>query len=233
VTLALRNVRKRRDTRWVLDGVSLTLERGEIYALLGESGTGKSTLLRCVQGLETIDEGEISVGGEALAAPGVLHEAVRRRVGMVFQQHHLFAHQTALENVMEAPIHVAKTSPAEARDRALALLERLGVAHRRDARPGDLSGGEAQRVAIARALAMGPEVLLLDEPTSALDPARRKDVAQLLRNLAAEGTALLVATHDMPFAREVGGRAGLLGAGRMLQEGTIADVATRAEAEST
>ncbi len=223
--LELRKVRKRRDTRWVLDGVSLSLERGVVYALLGESGTGKSTLLRCVQGLEAIDEGEVMVGGRALALAGMVHEAARRSVGLVFQQHHLFAHRTALENVIEAPVHVAGVSVAEATERALALLERLGVAHRRDARPSELSGGESQRVAIARAMAMGPDVLLLDEPTSALDPARRKDVAQLLRSLAAEGTALLVATHDLPFAREVADRAGLLGEGRMLREGMVDEIA--------
>jgi len=228
VTLELRNVRKRRDTRWVLDGVTLSLQRGVVYALLGESGTGKSTLLRCVQGLEPIDEGEVTVGGHALATAGVVHEAARRRIGLVFQQHHLFSHRTAIENVMEAPVHVAKLSAAEASARALALLERLGVAHRRDARPAALSGGESQRVAIARAMAMGPEVLLLDEPTSALDPARRKDVAQLLRSLAAEGTALLVATHDLPFAREVADRAGVLGEGKLLREGSADEIVASA-----
>jgi len=224
LTLELRGVRKRREVRWVLDGVTLSIGRGVVYALLGESGTGKSTLLRCIQGLETIDEGEVKVGGRALRSSGVLDESVRRRVGLVFQQHHLFAHRTALENVVEAPIHVAKVPPDEARGRAIELLEGLGVAHRRDARPADLSGGEAQRVAIARAMAMGPEVLLLDEPTSALDPARRKDVARLLRGLAAEGTSLLVATHDLPFAKDVADRAGLLGQGRLLGEGRVEEL---------
>ena len=224
-SLELRAVRKRREARWVLDGVTFSIERGMVYALLGESGTGKSTLLRCVQGLEPIDEGEVKVGGRALTSSAVLDESVRRRVGLVFQQHHLFAHRTALENVVEAPIHVGKMPPAEAHSRAVELLERLGVAHRRDARPADLSGGESQRVAIARAMAMGPEVLLLDEPTSALDPARRKDVARLLRGLAAEGTSLLVATHALPFATAVADRAGLLGRGRLLGEGRVEDLA--------
>ncbi|HSQ63753.1 MAG TPA: ATP-binding cassette domain-containing protein [Polyangiaceae bacterium] len=224
LTLELRGVRKRREVRWVLDGVTLSIGRGVVYALLGESGTGKSTLLRCIQGLETIDEGEVNVGGRALRSSGVLDESVRRRVGLVFQQHHLFAHRTALENVVEAPIHVGKMPPAEAHSRAVELLERLGVAHRRDARPADLSGGESQRVAIARAMAMGPEVLLLDEPTSALDPARRRDVARLLRGLAAEGTSLLVATHDLPFAKDVADRAGLLGQGRLLGEGRVEEL---------
>ena len=139
--LEVERVRKRRADRWVLDGVSLSVEPGMVYALLGESGTGKSTLLRCVCGLERIDEGSVRVGGSALFEGGVLTEAVRRRVGFVFQQHHLFAHMSAIENVMEAPVQVAKLSPTVARERADKLLLQLGIAHRRDARPAELSGG--------------------------------------------------------------------------------------------
>ncbi len=208
--LVLDGVRKRRGERWVLDGVSLSIAPGTIYALLGESGTGKSTLLRCVTRLDEVDEGTIKVGGEG-------------RVGLVFQQHHLFAHMTAIENVMEAPIHVAKLSPADARARAEKLLAELGVAHRRDAKPAELSGGESQRVAIARAMAMEPDVLLLDEPTSALDPARRKGLTELLLALAQGGMSLLVATHDLPFARDVASRAGTL------DKGVLADVPLREE----
>jgi ABC-type polar amino acid transport system ATPase subunit len=215
--LVLEGVRKRRETRWVLDGVSLSVEPGVVYALLGESGTGKSTLLRCISGLETIDEGTVRVEGVAV-------EKARRRIGIVFQQHHLFAHMTALENVMEAPIQVARCEPPRARERAIALLERLGVGHRQSARPSELSGGESQRVAIARAMAMEPSVLLLDEPTSALDPARRKDVSKLLRDLAETGTTLLIATHDIPFAQDVASRAGTLEAGRLVRDGTVESV---------
>lgn len=211
--LELERVRKRRGDRWVLDGVSLSVAPGVIYALLGASGTGKSTLLRCIAGLETIDEGTVSVGGSPLFERGVLREAVRRRVGFVFQQHHLFAHMTALENVMEAPVHVAKIAPAAALARAEELLLQLGIAARRDAYPAELSGGESQRVAIARAMAMDPSLLLLDEPTASLDPARRRGVAELLLDLAARGTTLVVATHDVPFARDVATRAGVLEAG--------------------
>ena len=161
----------------------------------------------------------VRVGGATLFVRDRVHEIVRRRIGFVFQQHHLFAHKTAIENVIEAPIHVAKLSLADARERANKLLERLGVADRRDAYPSALSGGEAQRVAIARAMAMQPDVLLLDEPTSALDPARRKDVTELLRGLAAQGTTLVIATHDIPFAREVASLAGMLENGKLVREG--------------
>jgi polar amino acid transport system ATP-binding protein len=218
-------IRKKRSDRFVLDGVSFSVGPGAIYALLGESGTGKSTLLRCISGLETIDDGAVRVGGNALFRGTVLVESVRRRVGLVFQQHHLFAHMTALENVVEAPIHVAKRSKADAHARGLALLEQLGVAHRKDALPSELSGGEAQRVAIARAMAMEPSVLLLDEPTAALDPARRRGVTELLVALAAQGTALLIATHDIPFARDVAQRAGMLEAGKLIREGTVDELA--------
>jgi len=222
--LDIERVRKRRNERWILDGVTLRVGEGVIYALLGESGTGKSTLLRCISGLETFDEGDVRVGGSALFANRRLQDAVRRRVGLVFQQHHLFAHMTAIENVMEAPVQVARLSIDDARKRATQLLEQLGVAHRRDARPSELSGGEAQRVAIARAMAMEPAVLLLDEPTSALDPARRKGVTELLLELAKGGTTLVVATHDIPFARDVASRAGLLENGSLVREGSVEEV---------
>jgi polar amino acid transport system ATP-binding protein len=223
--LEIDRVRKRRNERWVLDGVSLKVGEGVVYALLGESGTGKSTLLRCVSGLETFDEGDVRVGGSALFSNRRLQDAVRRRVGLVFQQHHLFAHMTAIENVMEAPVHVAGLSVDAARKRAEKLLEQLGVAHRRDARPSELSGGEAQRVAIARAMAMEPAVLLLDEPTASLDPARRKGVTELLLDLAKGGTTLVVATHDLPFARDVASRAGMLENGSLVREGTVEEIA--------
>jgi len=223
--LEIDRVRKRRNERWVLDGVTFRVGEGVIYALLGESGTGKSTLLRCVAGLETFDEGVVRVGGSALFENHKLQDAVRRRVGLVFQQHHLFAHMTAIQNVMEAPVQVAKLSMDEAKKRAEKLLDKLGVAHRRDAKPSELSGGEAQRVAIARAMAMEPAVLLLDEPTSALDPARRKGVTELLLDLAKGGTTLVVATHDLPFARDVASRAGMLENGSLVREGTVEEVA--------
>ncbi len=228
--LEIERVRKRRTQngteRWVLDGVTLKVGEGVVYALLGESGTGKSTLLRCISGLETFDEGDVRVGGSALFANRRLQDAVRRRIGFVFQQHHLFAHMTAIENVMEAPVQVARISIDEAKKRAVKLLEQLGVAHRRDARPSELSGGEAQRVAIARAMAMEPAVLLLDEPTASLDPARRKGVTELLLDLAKSGTTLVIATHDLPFARDVASRAGMLEKGSLVREGTVEEIGT-------
>ncbi len=195
--------------RVVLDSVSLDFARGAVTSLLGPSGCGKSTLLRCIDGLETFDAGTIHVGGDPLHAgrPSARSlAAVRRRVGFVFQQFCLFAHRTALENVTEGPIHVRKKSPAEAVDRARALLARVGLSHREHAFPHEMSGGEQQRVAIARALAMDPEVLLLDEPTSALDPSRRGEVRAVLRELAETGMTMLLVTHEMAFAREVSQR---------------------------
>ncbi len=216
--IEIENIRKKRGDRWVLDGVSMAIDKGATFAVLGESGMGKSTLLRCIAALDAVDDGTVRVGGGTLFARGAIDILVRRRVGFVFQQHHLFAHKTAIENVIEAPIHVAKIAVSETRARAEKLLERLGVAHRRDAYPSALSGGESQRVAIARAMAMEPSVLLLDEPTSALDPARRKDVTELLRGLAAQGTTLVIATHDIPFARDVATDSALLEHGKLRRE---------------
>ena len=202
-----RAVGKSRGPRVILDRVTVAANRGEVLALVGESGSGKSTLLRCMQGLDDFDAGEILVRGDLLRRAGepIVH-AVRVRVGIVLQQYHLFLHRTALENVIEAPVHVLGVDEETARKEALALLDRLGVAHRKNARPGSMSGGEQQRVAIARALAMKPDVLLLDEPTAALDPARRKEVALIIRELSQGGTTIVTATHDMPFAEEVSDR---------------------------
>jgi len=213
--IEIAGVRKRFGAHVVLDGVSLALGAGEIVALTGPSGCGKTTLLRCVNGLERADAGTIRVDGHqvptgaAEAAQGASDRAllaIRRRVGFVFQTWNLFAHRTVLENVLEAPVHVAKIPVAEATERARALLERVGIAARAGARPHQLSGGEQQRAAIARALAMNPTALLLDEPTSALDPDRRRELAALLRGLVDDGLALLCVSHDPDFARELRAR---------------------------
>ena len=215
---------KRFGERAVLDRVSLRVGAREIVALTGPSGSGKTTLLRCVNGLERGDAGVIRVGGSEsidLAIDlGAAHRerawlAVRRQVGFVFQQWHLFAHRTVLENIVEAPVHVARVPAAEAEARARALLDRVGVAARADAYPHQLSGGEQQRAAIARALAMAPSALLLDEPTSALDPERRRALAALLRALVADGLALLCVTHDPDFARALDARVLVLADGRI------------------
>jgi polar amino acid transport system ATP-binding protein len=195
--------------REVLRGVDLAVGPGEIVALMGPSGSGKSTLLRCLNGLERPDGGTLRVADHVFApphGPRVAWVWLRQKVGFVFQQWHLFAHRTALENVTEAPVHVQGLPAQEAREEALRLLGRMGVAHRAHAYPHELSGGEQQRVALARALAMKPLALLLDEPTSALDPARRADLAALLKHLADEGLAFVVVTHDAAWAASLDAR---------------------------
>jgi len=209
--IEIAGLRKRFGAHVVLDGVSLQVAAGEIVALTGPSGCGKTTLLRCVNGLERADAGTIRVDGhEVPTGDAAANErallAIRRRVGFVFQTWNLFAHRTVLENVIEAPVHVARVPVAEATQRARALLERVGITPRAGARPHQLSGGEQQRAAIARALAMNPTALLLDEPTSALDPGRRRELAALLRGLVDDGLALLCVSHDPDFARELRAR---------------------------
>jgi polar amino acid transport system ATP-binding protein len=207
--ISVEGLTKRYGTRALFVGVSLRIGEGEAVAVMGPSGCGKTTLLRCLIGLERPDAGTVRVGEDALVA-GAPHDAhmkalgrVRRRVGFVFQQWHLFPHLTVLENVVEAPVHVAKRPRADAERDARALLERVGIAGRAGARPHELSGGEQQRAAIARALALAPEALLMDEPTSALDNERVAALVTLLGGLRAEGLALLVVTHDEDFARAV------------------------------
>ena len=213
--IEIAGLRKRFGAHVVLDGVSLQVAAGEIVALTGPSGCGKTTLLRCVNGLERADAGTVRVDGHQVptGAAGAAHGAsdaallaIRRRVGFVFQTWNLFAHRTVLDNVIEAPVHVARVPVAEATQQARALLERVGIAARAGARPHQLSGGEQQRAAIARALAMNPTALLLDEPTSALDPGRRRELAALLRGLVDDGLALLCVSHDPDFARELRAR---------------------------
>jgi ABC-type polar amino acid transport system ATPase subunit len=208
----------RRGGSIVVQGVSFRAERGEILALTGASGSGKTTVLRAIAGLDRIAAGTITVAvpeSETRAASGERRGTRGVSVGMVLQFHHLFAHLSALHNVWLAPVHVHRQSKNEAAARARKLLERLGVAHRADAMPHELSGGEAQRVAIARALAMDPPVLLMDEPTASLDAARRADLAATLRDLAAEGRTLVVATHDRPFIEACAHRVLVMDDGRL------------------
>ena len=205
VTLSVRDVSIRRGARQVVANLTFDARPGELVALMGPSGTGKSTVLRAVSGLEPIASGEIRVG-ELLLTPGrslngpEMRE-LHRTVGMVFQFHHLFAHMSALANVCLAPVEVLKQPSTDVEQRARRLLEQLGVGHRADALPQQLSGGEAQRVAIARALAVDPPVMLLDEPTASLDAARRQDLAATLTTLAGQGRTLVIATHDADFVR--------------------------------
>ncbi len=225
--LRIDNLRLKRGAREVLRGITFSVERGELVALMGLSGGGKTTVLRSVAALESFDGGTIDVDGVVLnAGQRPLLRELRKKVGMVFQLHYLFDHLTALENITLAPLQVAHVPRADAERRANELLEMLGVAHRRAAYPRELSGGEAQRVAIARAMAMDPPLLLMDEPTASLDPARRFELGQTLRQLTAGGRTLVVTTHDDDFAREFANRAIILAEGEVVEEGAAREVLT-------
>jgi len=231
--ISVENVTKAFDTRNVLDGVNVRFARGKVSSLVGPSGGGKSTLLRCINGLERFDSGRIEVAGLELGpskrprptrAERAVLRAIRLKAGMVFQHYGLFSHMSALENVMEAPIHVRGLAPAEARQRAQLLLDQVGLSHRRDAFPRELSGGEQQRVAIARALAMDPEALLLDEPTSALDPERKLEVVRVLHDLAKQGATMIIVTHEAAILRDIADHAVVLRDGRVVAEGKPAEI---------
>ena len=218
----------------VLSNVSLTLEPGEVVTILGPSGSGKSTLLRTINHLETVDGGWVAIDGELIGYEhrhDKLYElkerkVLRRRtqVGMVFQNFNLFPHLTALENIVEAPLALKRLNRADARELALGLLEKVGLADKAQAYPRQLSGGQQQRVAIARALALQPKVLLFDEPTSALDPELVGEVLDVIRELAGLGTTLVIVTHEIGFAREVSDRVIFIDRGVVLEQGTPGEV---------
>ncbi|MEU4511608.1 amino acid ABC transporter ATP-binding protein [Nonomuraea wenchangensis] len=208
----------------VLQGIDLTVEPGQVVCVIGPSGSGKSTLLRCVNLLETPTEGKVFVEGVEVTDPDVDLDAVRRRIGMVFQQFNLFPHMTALQNVMIAQQRVLKRSRSEAEAVARENLEKVGVGDKCDTHPGQLSGGQQQRVAIARALAMNPDLMLFDEPTSALDPELVGDVLAVMRKLAEEGMTMLVVTHEMGFAREVADRVVFMDGGVVVEDGPASQV---------
>ncbi len=208
----------------VLRGIDLSVAEHEVVCLIGASGSGKSTLLRCINLLEPIGAGRIVVGGEEITAPGVDVDRIRRRIGIVFQAFNLFPHMSVLENVTLAPRKVLQLTTTEADARATELLERIGLADKRNEFPDRLSGGQQQRVAIVRALAMQPDLLLLDEITSALDPELIAEVLNLIRELASAGMTMLIATHEMGFARDIASRVCFLDAGRILEQGPPADL---------
>ncbi|GAA1346735.1 amino acid ABC transporter ATP-binding protein [Falsarthrobacter nasiphocae] len=208
----------------VLKGIDLTVEPGQVVCLIGPSGSGKSTLLRCVNLLETPTEGTIHVGGFEATDPDVDLDAMRRRVGMVFQHFNLFPHLSVLENCTVSPIKVLKRSKAEAEKTARGHLERVGLGDLADRYPAQLSGGQQQRVAIARALSMEPELMLFDEPTSALDPETVGDVLAIMRRLANDGMTMLVVTHEMGFAREVADEVVFMDKGVVVERGPSAEV---------
>jgi ABC-type polar amino acid transport system ATPase subunit len=226
VTVLLRasDLHKSFGERPVLRGVSLDLAAHEVVAVIGASGSGKSTLLRCLDLLEPIDDGQILLGDTDISDPRIDTNRVRARLGIVFQAYNLFPHLSALENVTLASRVVRRERRGDAEARGLAILERVGLADKAREHPDRLSGGQQQRVAIARAIATDPEVLLLDEVTSALDPELVGEVLELVRSLAEEGTTILMATHEMAFARDVAHRVLFLDQGRVLEEGTPAEV---------
>jgi polar amino acid transport system ATP-binding protein len=217
----------------VLKGIDLDLAQHEVVCLIGSSGSGKSTLLRCVNLLEPIDEGRIVVAGDEITAKGVDVNRIRRKIGIVFQAYNLFPHMTVLANVSLAPRKVLGLSRADADARATELLDRIGVADKRREYPDRLSGGQQQRVAIVRALAMQPDLLLLDEITSALDPELVAEVLNLIRELAGNGMTMLIATHEMSFAREIANRVCFLDAGRILETAPPAEMFSAPREERT
>lgn len=203
----------------VLQGINVSVQKGEVFVIIGPSGSGKSTLLRCINGLENIDSGEILIDGERVDPRNSRIYKLREQVGFVFQHFNLFAHLTALENVTLAPRLVKKMTTADAKRIGLELLAQVGLADKASAYPSQLSGGQQQRVAIARAMAMNPKVLLLDEVTSALDPELVNEVLEVVINLARRGMTMIVVTHEMGFARNVGTRVALMDGGRIVEAG--------------
>ena len=207
-----------------LNDCSLTIQKGEVVAIIGPSGSGKSTLLRSLNLLEQPTSGVIYFDGANLADKSVNIDLHRQKMGMVFQHFNLFPHKTVLQNITMAPVALKKKTPQEARQQAMTLLERIGLADKADEYPNMLSGGQKQRIAIVRSLAMEPEVLLFDEPTSALDPEMVGEVLDLMRSLATDGMTMVVVTHEMGFAREVASRVVFMADGRILEEGAPADL---------
>lgn len=237
--VAINDVQKSFGQLHVLNGINMTVNPGSVTVILGPSGSGKSTLLRLINQLETLTAGSISIYGERIGVKQVMHKGKkclqalndkeiaqqRAKLGMVFQRFNLFPHMTALENVMEAPVHVMHMKAQEARDLAIEELKRVGMDERMNHYPAELSGGQQQRVAIARALAMKPEIMLFDEPTSALDPELVGEVLTVMRNLAKDGMTMIVVTHEIGFAREVADQVVFMDGGVIVEQGS-ADIIT-------
>jgi len=201
--IKIKNLEKTYGDLKVLKGISTDIKEGEVISIIGPSGSGKSTFLRCINRLEEPTNGEIDIEGENIVSPKVDINKIREKVGMVFQHFNLFPHKTVLENITIGPIKLKKTSQEEAEKIAISLLEKVGLADKKDVYPNKLSGGQKQRVAIARALAMNPKIILFDEPTSALDPEMIGEVLEVMKDLAREGMTMIVVTHEMGFARTV------------------------------
>jgi len=231
--IEIRDIHKSYGDHKIFRGLSLEVDEHQVVCLIGPSGCGKSTLLRCMNGLESIQGGEIRIHGDRMTGPGVDVNALRRDVGIVFQSFNLFPHMTVLENVTLAPIKVLGENRGEAEAKAMTLLKRIGLEHKAKEYPDRLSGGQQQRVAIVRALAMGPMVLLLDEITSALDPELVSEVLNIVRDLAAEGMTMLLATHEMGFAREVASKICFLCDGKVHEEGPPVEIFGNPKQERT
>jgi len=231
--VTLENVTKRFGDLEVLHGIDLTVDLHQVVCLIGASGSGKSTLLRCINLLEQVDDGTIVVDGLAITGAKVDVNSLRQKIGIVFQAYNLFPHMNVLENVTLAPVHALKMSKAQAQLRARELLALIGLEDKEDEYPDRLSGGQQQRVAIARALAMNPKLMLLDEITSALDPQLVGEVLALVRTLAREGMTMIIATHEMSFAREVADKVCFLDAGVILEEGPCDQIFTAPREERT
>ena len=230
--IEIRGLRKSFGSDEVLKGIDLSIGEKEVVVIIGPSGSGKSTLLRCMNHLEEPTEGEVVVDGITLSSEANINK-VREEVGMVFQRFNLFPHMTVLENIMLAPLRVKHIDPVQAEQTARELLARVGLAEKADAYPDNLSGGQQQRVAIARALAMHPKVMLFDEPTSALDPEMVGEVLDVMRALAREGMTMVIVTHEMGFAREVGDRLLFVDEGRIIEWGTPREVFEHPKEERT
>ena len=215
----------------VLDGINLTVNEGEVVCVIGPSGSGKSTFLRCINRLEEATGGQIFVDDIEITSKKVNINKAREEIGMVFQQFNLFSNYTVLENIMLAPVELKRMTKAEAKEKALELLERVGLSDKANNFPHQLSGGQQQRVAIARALAMNPDIMLFDEPTSALDPEMVGEVLQVMKELAAAGMTMIVVTHEMGFARDVADRVVFMADGHIIEEGTPEEIFTNPKHE--
>ena len=222
--IEVKNLRKSFDDTEVLKGINETINKGDVACIIGPSGSGKSTFLRCLNLLEIPTGGQIIFEGENLTAKGVDLNLHRRKMGMVFQQFHLFPHMTVIDNLTMAPVLLKKATKAQAEKKGMELLERVGLADRASAYPSELSGGQKQRVAIVRALCMNPDVMLFDEPTSALDPEMVGEVLDVMKELAKEGMTMVVVTHEMGFAKEVANRVLFMDDGVIMEEGTPQEI---------
>ena len=231
--IEFRDVHKSFGNLEVLKGINLNIEKGQVVTLIGPSGSGKSTILRCINLLEKPTKGQVFIDGTDITVPKADIQAVRKNIGMVFQHFNLFPHMTVMENMTYAPVKVNKIPKDKAAENALELLKLVGLVEKADAYPNQLSGGQKQRIAIVRALAMQPKVMLFDEPTSALDPEMVGEVLEVMKQLAEEGMTMVVVTHEMGFAREVGSRVLFMDGGHILEQNTPAEFFSNPKEERT